>query len=88
MSTDKDIIPAVKKSILKSELTKDRFIRKTRKGDNEIYIVNIHNSPNTLREIGRLREVTFRASGGGTGEELDLDEHDTHEICYDQLIVW
>ena len=87
MSTDKDIIPAVKKSILKSELTKDRFIRKTRKGDNEIYIVNIHNSPNTLREIGRLREVTFRASGGGTGEELDLDEHDTHEICYDQLIV-
>ena len=88
MNNDKNIIPAVEKSILKSELTKELFIRKTRKGDNEIYIVNIHNSPNILREIGRLREVTFRASGGGTGNELDLDEHDTHDICYDQLIVW
>jgi hypothetical protein len=88
MNNDKNIIPAVEKSILKKELTKELFIRKTRKGDNEIYIVNIHNSPNILREIGRLREVTFRASGGGTGNELDLDEHDTHDICYDQLIVW
>lgn len=82
------IIPPVDKEIIKKELNADRFVRKTRKGDNEIYIVNIHNSPNTLQEIGRLREVTFRASGGGTGQPLDLDEFDTDEICYDQLIVW
>jgi len=88
METVKEIIPPVEKSLLKAELNKDRFIRKTRKGDNEIYIVNFHNSPNVLREIGRLREVTFRASGGGTGLEIDLDELDTNPICYEQLIVW
>lgn len=82
------IIAPVDKEILKQELNAERFVRKTRKGDNEIYIVNAHNSPHTLQEIGRLREVTFRASGGGTGLPLDLDEFDTDEICYEQLIVW
>jgi hypothetical protein len=84
----KKIINPIEKSILKAELTADKFIRQTRKGQNEIYSVNQHNSPNILREIGRLREVTFRASGGGTGEELDLDEYDLREMCYQQLIVW
>lgn len=82
------IIDPIDKAVLLSELTKERFVRKTRKGDNEIYIVNQHNSPNVLQEIGRLREVTFRASGGGTGLPVDLDEFDTNDICYDQLIVW
>lgn len=82
------IIDPIAVSLLKEELNASTFIRKTRKGDNEIYIVNVHNAPNTLKEIGRLREVTFRASGGGTGLSLDLDEFDTNEICYDQLIVW
>lgn len=83
-----DIIEPISKFVLKSELTKERFLRKTRKGDNEIYVVNQKNAPNTLQEIGRLREVTFRASGGGTGLSVDLDEFDTNEICYEQLIVW
>lgn len=82
------IIDPIAVSLLKEELNASTFIRKTRKGDNEIYIVNVHNAPNTLKEIGRLREMTFRASGGGTGLPLDLDEFDTNEICYDQLIVW
>lgn len=84
----KDIIAPIDKDILKSELTSDKLLRTTRKGGNEIYTVNIHNSPNVIREIGRLREVTFRNSGGGTGEELDLDDFDTSENCYQQLIVW
>lgn len=84
----KQIIAPIDKNLIKKELTQERFIRNTRKGDNEIYIVNQHNSPNTLLEIGRLREITFRASGGGTGESIDLDEFDTNEICYEQLIVW
>ena len=88
MNPKKEIIAPIDKVILKQELNSERFIRKTRKGDNEIYIVNQHNAPNTLLEIGRLREVTFRASGGGTGEEIDLDEFDTNDICYEQLIVW
>jgi hypothetical protein len=85
---EQKIIDPISRDLLKQELNSDRFVRKTRKGDNEIYIVNIHNAPNTLKEIGRLREVTFRESGGGTGQALDLDEFDTNEICYEQLIVW
>lgn len=82
------IIEPIAREILQLELNKDRFVRKTRKGDNEIYIVNQHNAPHVIQEIGRLREVTFRASGGGTGLAVDLDEHDTDTICYEQLIVW
>jgi hypothetical protein len=82
------IIEPIAREILQLELNKDRFVRKTRKGDNEIYIINQHNAPHVIQEIGRLREVTFRASGGGTGLAVDLDEHDTDAICYEQLIVW
>lgn len=82
------LIDAVDRKLLLSELNHDRFVRVTRKGNHEIYIVNIHNAPNVLREIGRLREVTFRNSGGGTGKPFDLDEFDTSDNCYEQLIVW
>lgn len=85
---EKAIIPPVERDLLKKELNKDRFVRITRKGENEIYIVNQQNAPNVLREIGRLREDTFRKAGGGTGEEIDLDEFDVHNNCYEQLIVW
>ena len=74
--------------VLKSELTKERFVRITNKGNNEIYIVNHHNSPNVMLEIGRLREVTFASAGGGTGKPYDIDQYDTSENCYEQLIVW
>lgn len=88
MNTQNPIIPAIDKAIIKAELTAAGLIRTTRKGDNEIYIVNVHNAPNVIREIGRLREVTFRTAGGGTGEALDLDQYDTEDPCYQQLIVW
>lgn len=84
----KDIIPPVPLEALKDELNQDRFIRKTNKGGNMIYIINASNSPNTMREIGRLRELSFRNAGGGTGLECDLDEYDTGEDSYHQLIVW
>lgn len=84
----KPVIPEVDRALIKRELQTIGCARTTRKGDNEIYIVNYHNAPNVVKEIGRLREVTFRFAGGGTGEEIDLDEYDTNEICYSQLIVW
>lgn len=84
----KPIIPPVDKDLLLKELSPDRFVRMANFGTNEIYIVNSHNSPNVLREIGRLRELTFRSAGGGTGEEVDLDHFDTSSNCYDQLLVW
>ena len=82
------IIDAIPTEIIKGELQRNGLVRLTRKGENEIYIVNIHNAPNVIQEIGRLREITFRASGGGTGLALDLDEYDTGEYAYEQLIVW
>ncbi|MCF8346083.1 MAG: GNAT family N-acetyltransferase [Bacteroidales bacterium] len=84
----KRIIPPLAKDLLLAELTEDKFIRKTNKGGNLLYIVNHDNSPNLLREIGRLREVAFRAAGGGTGKECDLDDYDSGENAYQQLIVW
>ncbi len=83
-----EIISPIDRNTLKQELSADKFVRTTRKGDNQIYIVNQHNAPNVLQEIGRLREVTFRASGGGTGLSVDLDDFDTGLYCYEQLIVW
>jgi hypothetical protein len=84
----KTLIEPISRALLKSELTKDLFVRNTRKGNNEIYILNHFSAPNTLLEIGRLREITFRASGGGTGDPFDIDDFDTHKNCYQQLIVW
>ena len=84
----KDIIAPVPKAALVAELTPDKLLRKTNKGDNEIYIITYHDSPNVMREIGRVREITFRDAGGGMGEEVDIDEYDTCNDPYKQLIVW
>jgi hypothetical protein len=83
-----DIIEKIPKEALLKELTKDRFVRKTNNGDNEIYIITHHDSPNTMQEIGRLREVTFRHAGGGTGLSIDIDDFDTCIHPYKQLLVW
>jgi len=84
----KQIIPPVEKGKLEAELTPDKLLRYTNYGGNQIYLFDYHDSPNLLREVGRLREVAFRAGGGGTGKELDIDQFDTAEIPYKQLIVW
>ena len=84
----KTIIPPVDKRLLEKELNPDRFLKKTNNGNNEIYLVSEMDSPNVVREIGRLREVTFRDAGGGTGEELDLDSFDKGEYAFKQLVLW
>ncbi len=83
-----NVIPAIDREILLKELTEERLIRKTNAGNNLIYIVNHFNAPNVTREIGRLREITFRDAGGGTGLSIDLDYYDTCEDPFEQLIVW
>lgn len=82
------IIPPIDKAQLEKELNEDVFVRMANKGNNEVYIVNQHNAPNVVQEIGRLRELTFASAGGGTGLAVDLDEFDTSENCYDQLILY
>ncbi len=83
-----DIIAPISKEILKSELTEDKRMRFTNKSNNEIYVVTAHDAPNVMKEIGRLREIAFRAAGGGTGKSMDIDEYDIMPKPYKQLVVW
>ena len=83
-----EIIEPISKEILKAELTEEKRLRMTNKSHNQIYIITAQDSPNIMKEIGRLREIAFRAAGGGTGKPLDIDEYDIMENPYKQLIVW
>jgi hypothetical protein len=82
------IVPPVDRQSLKRELTEERFLRYANNGNNHIYLVDYHIAPNVMQEIGRLRELTFRGAGGGTGKPVDIDENDTCQNCYQQLITW
>ncbi|MDD3033932.1 MAG: GNAT family N-acetyltransferase [Bacteroidales bacterium] len=83
------VIPPVDRKLIINELTSDKFIRHTRKGDNKLYEITAHDSPHTMNEIGRLREISFRLSGGGTGKSIDIDEFDIDpHTPYKQLLVW
>lgn len=83
-----DIIAPIDKEVLKSELTPEKRLRFTNKSHNEIYVVTAHNAPNVMQEVGRLREIAFRAGGGGTGKSADIDEYDVMPNPYKQLVVW
>lgn len=82
------IIDPIDPALLKSELNEKTFLRNTNRGNNEIYVVNNECAPDVLKEIGRLREVSFRAVGGGSGTECDLDHFDLEDKACFQLIVW
>jgi hypothetical protein len=84
----KEIVAPLPKEQIIAELTSDKLLRKTNKGGNEIYVITYHNAPSVMHEIGRLRELTFRDAGGGTGKETDIDFFDTVNTPYKQLIVY
>jgi hypothetical protein len=72
-----------------AELTKDKFLRHTNNGNNEVYVFDNNNSPALMQEVGRVRELTFRHAGGGTGHAIDIDDFDTAAADpQKQLIVW
>ena len=83
----KEIIPAVETSLLLNEL-EGHLLRPSNKADNLIYDITAHECPNVMREIARLREISYRDGGGATGNEMDIDEMDTMTKPYHQLIVW
>ena len=85
---EQEIIRPIAKQLLKEELTAERQLRMTNKSNNEISVITAQDSPNVMKEIGRLREVAFREAGGGTGKSMDIDEFDTMDNGYKQLIVW
>lgn len=80
------IIDAIPKELLIQEvkkLGKDNFILE--QGDFQVYIAPSSKIENLLREIGRLREITFRAVGEGSNDSIDLDEYDQY---YLHMFVW
>lgn len=83
-----EIIPPVPREELEAELTQETFVRNTNKGENKIYDFTAHEAPALMKEVGRLREITFRQAGGGTGKAIDIDNYDTADVPYRQLIVW
>jgi hypothetical protein len=84
----KPIILPVDRELIEKELTEDKMLRRTNNGNNMLYVVTHQDSPNIMTEIGRLREMSFRVAGGGTGKEVDIDAYDTMPNPYKQLIVW
>lgn len=82
------IIDPVDRHLIIKELTPERLLRHANKGENDLYVVDAVSCPNTMREIGRLRETAFRDAGGGTGLDCDIDEFDTMDVPCRQLIVW
>lgn len=81
------IIPPVETDLLLREL-EGHLLRPSNKADNLIYDITAHECPNVMREIARLREISYRDGGGATGLEMDIDEMDTMPRPYHQLIVW
>lgn len=82
------IINPVERSLLLRELTPERKLRDTARAGNELFIFNAHQAPALMREVGRLREESFRAAGGCSGRSMDIDRYDTMANPYRQLIVW
>ena len=83
----KEIIPPIDTALLLKEL-EGHLLRPSNKADNLIYDITAHECPNVMREIARLREISYRDGGGATGNEMDIDEMDTMPKPHHQLIVW
>lgn len=82
--TEKTIAHPEDSSSLKKELKSAQLIGNTR-DNHKIFLCNYADHPTVLREIGRLREHTFRKVGEGTGSRRDLDKYDHH---YRHLVLW
>jgi putative hemolysin len=80
------VTPAVPPHLLEQELAQlssDRLLAEN--GDLGVYRLRACEAPNLLRELGRLREVTFRQAGEGTGKRQDLDRFDDY---YWHVLLW
>ncbi|HVW13810.1 MAG TPA: lysophospholipid acyltransferase family protein [Mucilaginibacter sp.] len=81
-----EIVPAVPADLLEKEIEPLRENYRVWVEKNyEVFIAPTASIPNIIREIGRLREVTFREIGEGTNKSIDLDEYD---IYYHHLFIW
>ncbi len=82
--TEKTIAHPEDRQALQEELRNAQLLGETR-DHNCIYIVDYKENSPIIQEIGRLRELTFRKIGEGTGQSRDLDKFDYH---YRHLVLW
>lgn len=82
--TEKTIAHPEDSSAIKKELKTAELIGSTR-DNHKIFLCRYEDHPTVLREIGRLREHTFRKVGEGTGSRRDLDKYDHY---YRHLVLW
>ncbi len=82
--TEKNIIHPIDRKSIKRELNNAQLIGVT-SDEKKILLTGFYDSPNVLNEIARLREITFRKVGEGTGKKMDFDRFDKH---YKHLVVW
>jgi putative hemolysin len=83
--TPKEIIPETPRADIVDEITQLETYKVWTEKNYEVYIAPTSSIPNILREIGRLREITFRQVGEGTNKKIDLDNYD---IYYHHLFIW
>lgn len=81
----KPIVEEQPSSAIAQEIAAIADLRINQQSEFDLFLAPSHRIPNVLREIGRLREVTFRAVGEGTNKAVDLDEFD---LYYDHLFLW
>ena len=83
----KKIITPVNPLIMRSEVDdlRAKNLRLLQSKNYEVYLAPAATIPNILREIGRLREITFREIGEGTNKAIDLDHFDTY---YHHMFLW
>ena len=83
----KDIVTETSRDLIEKEIAhlrhKDRRLLESK--NYEVFLAPASEMPNTLQEIGRLREITFRAIGEGTNEAIDLDKFDRY---YHHMFLW
>ena len=85
-SLPEEVVPEIAIAKLEAEVTplREHHLIWTEK-NYEVFIAPTSLIPNIIREIGRLREITFRDVGEGTNKSIDLDEYD---IYYNHLFIW
>lgn len=84
--TKQEIIDPVTNELILSDLTRlDQEFILFSNGSFSVYCAPYSSIPHIMREIGRLREITFREVGEGTNKSIDLDQYD---LYYNHLIIW
>jgi len=84
--TERSVVRPVPRSMLRRELEGSEYLGMTPDGK-RLHLARFEECPSVMREIARLREVTFRSVGEGTGRSMDMDSYDRtyrHLILYDE----